>query len=76
MYWAQALAEQDEDPELKERFSKIAKELETNEKKINDELMAAQGKSVDMGGYYLPDFEKTSKAMRPSATFNAIIDGM
>lgn len=70
MYWAQALAAQDKDGELKARFAPLAKALTENEAKINAELIAAQGKPVDMGGYYHPDFAKTSKAMRPSATLN------
>ena len=76
MYWAQALAAQDKDASLKERFAKVAKQIEENEAKITEELLAAQGKSVDLGGYYLPDPETASKVMRPSATFNAIIDAM
>ncbi|KOR32765.1 isocitrate dehydrogenase, partial [Achromatium sp. WMS3] len=74
MYWSQALAAQDKDPELKAMFAPIAEKLTTNEAKITEELLAAQGKPVDMGGYYYPDFAKTSQAMRPSATFNAIVD--
>ena len=54
----------------------MAQQLGANEAKINDELIAAQGKPVDMGGYYHPDKAKTGAAMRPSATFNAIIDAM
>jgi len=73
LYWAQALAAQDKDPELKARFAPLAKALTDNEAKINAELIAAQGKPVDMGGYYHPDFDKTSKAMRPSATLNAAL---
>lgn len=69
-YWAQALANQNKDAELKALFSPIAKELEQNEDKINAELIEAQGKPQDIGGYYNPNFEKTDKAMRPSATFN------
>ncbi len=76
MYWAQALAEQNRDMELRERFSKVAKALEENEAKINEELIGAQGKPVDMGGYYHPDKIKTEKAMRPSRTLNAIIDSV
>ena len=76
MYWAQTLAEQDGDAELKERFAKVAKELEENEETITAELLAAQGAPMDMGGYYLPDPEKTGALMRPSATLNAIIDAM
>ncbi|MBI5192136.1 MAG: NADP-dependent isocitrate dehydrogenase [Nitrospirae bacterium] len=70
LYWAQALAAQDDDKELKEHFSGLAKELADNEAKIAGELLAAQGKPVDIGGYYHPDQAKTSQAMRPSATFN------
>jgi len=71
MYWAQALAAQDKDAELKAKFTPLAKALTENEAKITAELVGAQGKPVDMGGYYHPDFNKTSGAMRPSATFNA-----
>ncbi|MCC9166757.1 NADP-dependent isocitrate dehydrogenase [Pontibacter harenae] len=70
LYWAQALAEQDKDQELKAKFSKLAQELTENEQKIVEEQIAAQGKPVDIGGYYHPDFEKASKAMRSSETLN------
>jgi isocitrate dehydrogenase len=73
LYWAQALAAQTKDPEVQARFTSLAKVLTDNEATINAELIAAQGKPVDMGGYYHPDFDKTSKAMRPSATFNAAL---
>ncbi|VAX21582.1 Isocitrate dehydrogenase [NADP]; Monomeric isocitrate dehydrogenase [NADP] [hydrothermal vent metagenome] len=76
LYWAQALAEQSDDKELQTRFAKIARELADNEAKIIEELNAAQGAPVDIGGYYLPDKEKVSQVMRPSATFNAIIDSI
>jgi isocitrate dehydrogenase len=76
LYWAQALAEQTEDKNLQARFAKVAKELEQNEAKITAELLGAQGKPVDMGGYYHPIDEKTTKAMRPSPTFNAIVDAI
>ena len=76
LYWAQALAGQDEDVELKARFAPVARALEENEAKISEELLAAQGRPVDLGGYYLLDDERATKAMRPSPTFNAIIDGM
>ena len=76
LYWAQALAAQDKDTELTARFTPVAKALADNEATINAELIAAQGKPVDMGGYYQPDVAKTSAAMRPSPTFNAIIDGL
>lgn len=73
LYWAQALAEQTKDGELKAKFEKLAKELTDNEAKIVGELNGAQGVKVDMGGYYHPDTEKVSKAMRPSETFNAAL---
>ncbi len=76
MYWAQALAAQDTDPTMKARFAKVAQELEENEAKITAELLSAQGNPVDLGGYFSPDDAKAEKEMRPSATFNAIIDGM
>ncbi len=76
MYWAEALAAQDKDPELKARFATVAKKLQENEVKINAELIGAQGKPVDLGGYYQPDAAKTGKAMRPSPTLNAIIDSI
>ncbi len=73
MYWAQALAAQNKDAELKARFAPLAKALTENEAKINAELIGAQGKPQDIGGYYFPDFDKASNAMRPSATFNAAL---
>jgi isocitrate dehydrogenase len=76
LYWAEALAAQTKDKELQARFAKIAKQLGDNEQKIAGELIAAQGKPVDMGGYYRPDAKKTTAAMRPSATLNAIIDAL
>jgi len=76
LYWAEALAAQSADQELQARFAGVAKALEENEEKINAELIAAQGSPVDMGGYYHPDEVKTTNAMRPSATFNAIIDAL
>lgn len=76
LYWAQALAQQTQDKKLAERFAKIAKDLADNETKISAELLAAQGKPVDIGGYYHPNDEKASKAMRPSATLNAIVDAI
>ena len=76
LYWAQALAAQTKDAELQARFAKVAQALDENEAKINEELISAQGKPVDMGGYYHPDKVKTGKAMRPSATFNAIMNGL
>ena len=76
MYWAEALAAQSKDKELQTRLAAVAKQLIENEEKINAELLGAQGKPVDMGGYYFPDLEKTAKAMRPSPTLNAIIDAI
>ncbi len=69
-YWAQALAAQSKDAEMKATFSKLAAELTENETKIIDELNKAQGHHVDLGGYYHPDFNKVNKAMRPSETLN------
>jgi isocitrate dehydrogenase len=76
MYWAEAVAAQTKDKELAGQFAKVAKALQDNEEKINAELIGAQGKPVDMGGYYHPDDAKVEKAMRPSATLNAIIDAI
>jgi isocitrate dehydrogenase len=74
MYWAEALANQSKDAELKSKFSPIAAELIANESKINSELLGAQGKAQNIGGYYQPNPILTSQAMRPSATFNSILD--
>jgi isocitrate dehydrogenase len=74
MYWAQALAAQTEDTELQAKFAPLAKALTDNEKKITEELIAVQGKPVDIGGYFLLDAAKASAVMRPSATFNAILE--
>jgi isocitrate dehydrogenase len=76
MYWARALAAQTDDAGLAERFKPVAEALATNESKIVDELIAAQGSAVDIGGYYLPSPELAAKAMRPSATLNQIIAGV
>jgi isocitrate dehydrogenase len=76
MYWADALAAQSKDEALRARFATVATELHANEAKINAELLGAQGKPVDTGGYFQPDPVKTSAAMRPSPTLNAIIDGL
>jgi isocitrate dehydrogenase len=76
LYWAQALAAQTADKKIAERFSKIAKDLADNAATIDQELLAAQGKPQDIGGYYHPDDAKASKAMRPSATLNRIIDAI
>ena len=76
LYWAQALAAQTADKKIAEKFQKIAKDLTDNEKTIDQELLAAQGKPQDVGGYYHPDDAKAAKAMRPSATLNKIIDAI
>src|SRR5262252_9370082 len=73
LYWAQALARQNKSPALAARFKPLAEALAANEAKINAELIAAQGKPVDTGGYYLPHQANTSAAMRPSATLNAAL---
>ncbi|WP_405376909.1 NADP-dependent isocitrate dehydrogenase [Nonlabens sp. Asnod3-A02] len=73
-YWAQELADQDLDEELAAQFSPLANKLVENEETITSELIAVQGKPMDIGGYYLPNSEKEEAAMRPSATLNAIID--
>ncbi|MCH7816604.1 MAG: NADP-dependent isocitrate dehydrogenase, partial [Proteobacteria bacterium] len=73
MYWAQALAEQDADQQLKSKFTRLASELSVNESKIIEELISVQGVSMDIGGYYKPDPDLIAAAMRPSATFNGIL---
>ena len=73
LYWAEALANQDKDADLKEHFEKIASELEANEAKIIEELNGAQGSPQDIGGYYKMDDHKTSSAMLPSETLNKIL---
>ena len=74
MFWAEALANNNENPYLAEKFKKIAKLLANNEEIINKEMLDAQGRPIDIGGYYQPDKLITTSLMRPSATFNAIID--
>ena len=74
LYWAQALAAQSEDLDLKAHFTTLAKSLGENEQKISDEFKAVQGKAVDIGGYYILDPVKAEGVMRPSATFNAALD--
>ena len=76
LYWAEQLAKQENDEELKSVFSKVHKELSSNEEKIAQELINAQGSPVDIGGYYLPNPEMASKAMRPSETFNKILNSI
>jgi len=74
LYWSQELAARTEIPELQEYFGRLADEFAKNESRIMDELSLAQGKRVDIGGYYKPDEEKMTAAMRPSKTFNRILD--
>ena len=76
MYWAQELAAQTDDKALQAQFAPLAKALTENETKIVAELAAVQGKAVDIGGYYLPDEEKTKAVMRPSGTFNSVLAGV
>lgn len=76
MYWAESLANQTSDSEIAAKFAPVAKALQESEAKINEELIGAQGKSQDVGGYYHPSSEKTYAAMRPSAALNAIVDGI
>ena len=76
LYWAEALAGQDRDPELKARFADLARQLADNEDKIVQELNEVQGQPVDIGGYYRPANEMAASAMRPSATLNAILDAV
>lgn len=76
LYWAQALAAQTQDADLAAKFSAVAKALADNEAKINAELIAAQGKAQDIGGYYHPDNDKAFAAMRPSATFNEALKAL
>jgi isocitrate dehydrogenase len=76
LYWAQALAEQTEDKNLAVKFARIARQMADNEAKIASELIGAQGKPVDLGGYYHPKDEKVTQAMRPSPTLNAIVDAI
>ncbi|OAD19090.1 isocitrate dehydrogenase, NADP-dependent, monomeric type [Candidatus Thiomargarita nelsonii] len=76
LYWAEALAKQTEETELASQFAEVSKNLSENEETISQELLSVQIKPVDIGGYYKPDFENVSAVMRPSATFNGIIDEM
>ncbi|MDF0720667.1 NADP-dependent isocitrate dehydrogenase [Kaistella sp. PBT33-4] len=76
MYWAEALAKQTADSAIAEKFAPVAKALQENETKINDELLGSQGKPQEIGGYYHTDTEKTYAAMRPSAILNQIIDAI
>ena len=76
MYWAEALANQSQDAEIAEKFRPVAKALQENEAMINEELIGAQGKPQEIGGYYHTDTDKTYAAMRPSATLNKIVDSI
>jgi len=76
MYWAEALAEQDEDADLKKIFTKVAENMSMKEAQINEELINAQGKSINMGGYYKPEESVLTKQMRPSETLNKILDSI
>jgi isocitrate dehydrogenase len=76
LYWAQELAAQNDDQGLKRIFAPVAQELEANVDVILQELQAVKGKPVDLGGYYRPDPAKVQAAMRPSATFNTILDSL
>jgi isocitrate dehydrogenase len=76
LHWAQALAEQSEDKELQQKFSGIARQLGQNEAKIVEELSKSEGAPVDIGGYYHPNSALVAKVMRPSATFNSILDSI
>ena len=76
LYWAQELVAQNDDQDLKKLFAPVAQELEAKLDVILQELSAAKGKAMDLGGYYRPDPEKMKAAMRPSATFNKILDSV
>ncbi|MCF8414284.1 MAG: NADP-dependent isocitrate dehydrogenase [Melioribacteraceae bacterium] len=76
LYWAEALSLQEKDLEMKNRFGKMFAELKTNEPKINEELISVQGQPVDINGYYFPDVKLASDAMRPSPTFNSILESL
>jgi isocitrate dehydrogenase len=76
LYWAQALAQQSDDPELSAHFENVAQALTANEQTIVAELNAAQGAKMDLKGYYRPNTDLLAQAMRPSATLNGIVDGL
>ena len=76
LYWAQALANQDKDAELKAKFTEVAQQMEADADKILQELIDCQGQPMEIGGYYIPDDNMAAKAMRPSTTLNAIIDAI
>ena len=73
LYWAEELADQNEDGDLKAKFQSLSTELKSNEETIVKELIAVQGSPIDIGGYYFPTDSSVIKAMRPSSTLNAII---
>ena len=75
-FWAEAVARQDKDPEMKARFAVLAERLAANEDQINAELLAAQGEPEDVGGYFAPNPDLAAKAMRPSPTLNAAIEAV
>ncbi len=76
LYWAEALANQTKDQELQAIFAKLYQDLKTSEEKINEELIAAQGKTQELGGYYHPNIDKVAEAMRPSVLFNTILQSL
>jgi isocitrate dehydrogenase len=76
LYWARSLATQTHDADLASHFAVVAESLEVSESQITEDLVNNQGKPMDIGGYYQPDPSLTEEAMRPSETFNAIIDGI
>ena len=76
LYWAEALGAQANDADLASKFAALAQNLKEQEAEINDELIGAQGKSQEIGGYYFPNDELASKAMRPSERLNAAIDAL
>ena len=76
LYWAEALAAQENDIDIKNKFIEVAKQLSENEQIIAKELLEAQGTPVDIGGYYMPDDAKAYSALRPSQTLNRIIDSL
>jgi isocitrate dehydrogenase len=74
LYWAEALAGQDDDAGMKAHFAVLAEKLAQNEAKISEDLLAAQGRPADLGGYFMPSIEKASQVMRPSAVLNKLLD--
>ena len=76
MYWAEELANQNDDNELKEHFASVAEQLNANEEKVVSELNSVQGSAVNIGGYYYPNAKLTSAIMRPSTTLNSIVESI